>query len=116
MIKLGNSDVVLKDTYRDRTDGNVTKVLNREDIWSLTFAFQESVELLRDRNEVDLRILVSQLSWNSPILTVAIAEENCLCNPHTFACIANFGIKYLDNWTFNEGRCQKFHRIWGKVF
>ena len=90
VVKLGNSDIVLQNTYRDRMDGNATKVLNREDIWSLTFAFQESVGLLKDRNAVDLRILMSEKSPRDPSDKIGLAEEDCLCNLKTFACIANF--------------------------
>ena len=105
--KLGNSDIVLKDTYLDRANGNVTKALNREEFWALTFAFQQSVELLKDRNAVDIRILVSQKHPNDPQTTIGLAEEDCLCNPKTFACIANFSIKFLDDWHLNTGRRQK---------
>ena len=104
VVKLDNSDIVLKNTYVDRVDGNVTKVFDADQIWALTFAFQESVELLRNRNAVDLRILMTHKSKSdSDAEKIGMAEELCLCNPQTFACIAVFAIEHLNYWAYQEG-------------
>ena len=107
VVKLGNSDVVLKETYVDRANRNVTKVFTPNKIWALTFAFQESVALLRDRNAVDLRILMAKKRRKDPSNSIGLAEEYCLCNPETFACIATFGIENIRKWARNKERYQK---------
>ena len=110
VVKLVNSDVVLQQTYVDRMNGNVTKDFDIHDIIAITFAFQESVALLKERNAVDLRILVALKSPDSPApyqYTIGTAEEACLCNPDTFACVAVFGIEDISYWEFHTGKCQK---------
>ena len=107
VVKLENSDIALKERYIDRTDGNVKKVLNMEEIWAVALAFQESVGLLRDRNAVDLRILMTHKSRKDPSKTLGVAEENCLCTPETFPCIAIFSIEDLHKWGYRKERCQK---------
>ena len=104
MVKLENSDIFLQDSYVDRWDRNVTKVFDPDKILSFTFAFQESVALLRDRNAVDLRILMILKSKQDPDLIIGTAEEECLCNPKTFACVAIFSIKQdrLSNWAYHK--------------
>ena len=103
VVKLENSDIVLQDSYVDRWEGNVTKAFDPDKILAFTFAFQESVALLRNRNEVDLRILMIYKRKQDPGPEIGTAEEECLCNPHTFACIAIFAIqqRHLSNWAYH---------------
>ena len=114
--KLENSDISLKERYIDRTDGNVKKVLNMEEIWAVALAFQESVGLLRDRNAVDLRILMSHKSQKDPSKTLGVAEENCLCTPETFPCIAIFSFEDLQKWGYRKERRQKQPKSWEIYF
>ena len=115
VVKLENSDIVLKETYIDRMNGNVEKFLNQDEIWALAFAFQESVGLLRKRNAVALRILMTHKSQKDPSKTLGVAEELCLCTPQTFPCIAVFSIEDLHMWDYRKGRCQK-HLMKGNIF
>ena len=47
--RLEKSDVQIKKTYMDRTDGNVTKKFKYSNIWSHTFTFQEAVQKMEGR-------------------------------------------------------------------
>ena len=108
VVKLENSDIVLKDSYVDLNDGNVTKEFNPDSIHSFTFAFQESVGLmdLKERMAWNLRILVIPKSPKDNNV-IGTAEESCLCNSHTFACISVFSIVNLTRWTTHKEKCQK---------
>ena len=111
VVKLENSDIVLKETYIDRLARNVTKIVNPNDVMALTFAFQESVALLKNRNAVDMRILMTHKSQKDPNpSSIGMAEEICLCNPETFACIAIFAIQHIKSWMHHQGKCQKLPR------
>merc|ERR1719369_2036952 len=96
VVKVSDSEVQLGDKYTDRINGNVTKELNTNEIISHTFAFQEAVEKLSDRNAKDLRILVRKYNKNDPVNV--LAEENCICNHNSFACVASFSIKNPLKW------------------
>ena len=108
VVKLGNSDVVLKDSYVDRLEGNVTKEFNPDNMHAFTFAFQESVGLmdLKERMIWDMRILVIHKSPKDKSLFTGTAEESCLCNPDTFACTAVFSIRDPTRWTADKEKCQ----------
>ena len=54
-IKLSASDVKLKNRYKDRLDYNISKIFDKSDLFSYGFSFQEAVEELPDRNDVDVR-------------------------------------------------------------
>ena len=100
MVKLGRSEISLKNNYVDRINGNVTKRVDPDNIFSHTFAFQEAVQKLADRNAVDLRILVIPERGTDP--TLATSEETCICNPDWFGCVAIFSIRSLNNWSYHK--------------
>jgi len=104
VVKLGDTDIVLKDSYVDRNDGNVTKEFKSDSINSFTFAFQESVGLmdLKERMIWDMRILVIHKSPKDKSFFTGTAEESCLCNPDTFACTAVFSIRDPTRWTTDK--------------
>ena len=47
--RLEKSDVKIKETYIDRTDGNTTKKFKQSNIWSHAFTFQEAVQKMEGR-------------------------------------------------------------------
>jgi len=105
--KLGNSDVKLKGHYTDRLDRNKIKAFSKESLLAYTFAFQEAVQELPNRNDVDIRILlVKRLShWR----TVAFSEEHCLCKPRGFGCVVVFSID--TPWKWHRHRSLFSHEI-----
>merc|ERR1712106_564349 len=100
VVKLGRSEISLKNNYVDRINGNVTKRFDPDNIFSHTFAFQEAVQKLADRSAVDLRILV--IPERGPDPTLATSEETCICNPDWFGCVAIFSIRSLTNWSYHK--------------
>merc|ERR1712083_423955 len=101
VTKLGASELKLKDTYVDRLNGNQTKKVDINNIFSHTFTFQEAVQKLPGRRNVDLRILmIPERRGGGP--TLATAEETCICNYNWFGCIAVFSIRNPDDWTFHS--------------
>jgi len=101
VTKLGASNIKLKDTYVDRINGNKTKKVDINNIFSHTFTFQEAVQKLPGRRNVDLRILIiPERRGGGP--TLATAEETCICNYNWFGCIAVFSIRKLNDWTFHS--------------
>merc|ERR1719483_747517 len=100
VVKLGRSEISLKNNYVDRINGNVTKRVDPDNIFSHTFTFQEAVQKLADRNAVDLRILVIPERGTDP--TLATSEETCICNPDWFGCVAIFSIRSLTNWPYHK--------------
>merc|ERR1712106_1094750 len=99
VVKLGRSEISLKNNYVDRINGNVTKRFDPDNSFSHTFTFQEAVQKLADRSAVDLRILVIPKRETGPTGT---AEETCICNPDWFGCVAIFSIRFLTNWSYDE--------------
>jgi len=98
--KLEKSDVKMGKEYVDRLDNNATKQWNEHDIMSQTFTFQQAVEKLPNRNDVDLRImLLPQKILDSEIK--AAAEEHCLCDPEWFGCVLVMGIKDIGNFALS---------------
>lgn len=96
LIQLNNSDVQFKENYVDRLDRNKTKNFDKTKIEAYTFAFQEAVQELQNRNDVDLRILLIQRqSYFHPY---AQTEEHCICNPTGFGCITVLSIRSPTNW------------------
>jgi len=96
LMKLSNSDVQLKDSYVDRLDMNKSKLFDKRKIEAYTFAFQEAVQELPNRNDVDLRILlVERRSSFSPD---AQTEERCICNPTGFGCISVMSLRGASHW------------------
>jgi len=104
ITKLGESSINFKSTYVDRQKGNITKEFDNNDIFAHTYAFQEAVQELPDRNAVDIRILViSERNTTGKKQSVkATAEENCICNPNWFGCIAVFSIKLKNDWSYHQ--------------
>ena len=102
ITKLGESGIILKDTYVDRLNNNITKKFDKNKIHSHTFAFQEAVEDLPNRFSVDLRILVIPYSGREHGLTIGAAEETCICNPNWFGCVAVFAIQFKTDWSYNQ--------------
>ena len=101
LVKLNESDVVLGDTYVDRRNNNKTTQHNIKDIFSHTFLFQEAVQKLKNKDEVDLRILFIKYRGGQVNRdTYGAAEENCICNKTGFACIAVFKIWDPSIWIF----------------
>merc|ERR1712106_346415 len=100
VVKLGRSEISLKNNYVDRINGNVTKRFDPDNIFSHTFTFQEAVQKLADRSAVDLRILVIPERGTDP--TLATSEETCICNPDWFGCVAIFSIRSLNNWSYHK--------------
>ena len=91
VTKLGESGIRLRKSFVDRRHGNVTKMFDKNDIFSHTFTFQEAVQELPDRRAVDIRILVIPMRGGGQEL--AAAEETCICNPGWFGCVAIFSIR-----------------------
>ena len=60
-----NSDVKIKNTYVDRTDGNKTKNFDSHDMFSHIFTFQEAVERMPGRSEHYLRVILVILGMMS---------------------------------------------------
>jgi len=96
-IKLSASNVKLKQKYKDRLDSNIVKLFDKSDIFSYGFSFQEAVEELPDRNDVDVRILLIPYSWT--FQRNALAEEHCLCQPAGFGCIVLLTIGDPADWS-----------------
>jgi len=94
--KLSNSDVKLADKYQDRLNDNLTRPFDKHSIYSLAFTFQEAVQNLPNRNDVDVRILI--LKHSSSFDLNAIAEEFCVCKPAGFGCIVAWSIQDLSDW------------------
>ena len=101
VVKLGDSDVKLGETYRDRLENNETKHLNIHEIYSHTLAFQQGVEKLSDRNSRDLRILVRNYNMLDKNVK-SIGEELCVCNSTTFGCVVVFSIEVPTNWAVHK--------------
>jgi len=102
VVKLGQSDIVLQNTYVDRINGNKTTKVDPNNIFSHTFTFQEAVQKLTDRNSVDIRILMIKEVRGGPDLTLATSEETCICNPAWFGCVGIFSIRYLGQWAYHK--------------
>merc|ERR1712142_22413 len=95
--KLSESDVQLADKYQDRLNNNITKPFDKHSIHSLAFTFQEAVQNLPNRNDVDVRILITK--FTSSFTLNAIAEEFCICKPEWFGCIVAWSIRNLTDWS-----------------
>merc|ERR1712142_357005 len=96
LVKLSNSDVKLKENYTDRLDGNEIKILDTKRLLAITFSFQEAVQELPNRNDVDLRILL--VKYQNTFSKHAFAEEHCLCKPSGYGCVVVFSIAGMTNW------------------
>ena len=95
---LKTSDVKIGKTYIDRLDSNTTKTFNQSDIFSHTFTFQEAVQQMKGRMNVNVRLLVIP----GEILDSeekATAEEHCVCEPDWFGCIIVLSIGDKHNWS-----------------
>ena len=96
VVKLSDSEVLLGDKYIDGINSNLTKELDTHEIFSHTFAFQQAVEKLSNRNAKDLRMLIRKYNKNDSVNV--LAEENCICNYNSFGCVASFSIKNSLRW------------------
>ena len=103
VTNFGKSGIRLKNTYIDRTDKNILKKFDKSDIFAHTFTFQEAVEVLPNRYDVDLRILIiPERTLIGNLQPRGTAEETCICNPDWFGCIAVFSIVLKNNWSFHQ--------------
>ena len=55
LAKLSNSDVKMKRKYKDRLDNNRKKIFENSDILAHAFSFQEAVQKMPNRTDVDVR-------------------------------------------------------------
>ena len=101
ITKLGQSGIILKDTYVDRLNNNITKKFDKNKLHSHVFTFQEAVEELPNRFSVDLRILFIPYTWEYGG-TKGLAEETCICNPAWFGCVALFVIQFKTYWSYHQ--------------
>jgi len=99
-VKLSQSNVRLGDTYLDRRVDDIRKAFDPDDIYSYSFTFQEAIEKIPDRHNVDITILFIPEKTKSS--TIAASEETCICNPAWYACVAIFSIRDLENWSYHS--------------
>jgi len=94
---LDESDVKIGNTIVDRKNGNVTTEVDEENIFHITFAFQQAVEKLDNRHEEQIRFLFIPFSIldTSKDITVGASEEHCLCDREWFGCVGVVAIKDL---------------------
>jgi len=95
--KLSTSDVTMKKKYKDRIDSNTVKIFDKNDIFAQGFSFQEAVEELSNRNDVDVRILL--IPYSSRFDRRAVAEEYCVCKPTGFGCVIVLTIRNPADWS-----------------
>jgi len=105
VTKLRESGLILRNSYVDRLNGNVTKAFNEKDFLAHTFTFQEAIQELPDRHAVDLRILflplrIIERQKGKIQKQTAAAEKNCMCNPNGFSCILVYAIEFPEVWSF----------------
>lgn len=87
--RLEDSLFNIRSTYKDRRNNNRTRRLEKQDIVGYAFAFQDAVASSRIRTQPNIVrfILASDRIKGVKANPTAAAEEFCLCNPSTFACI-----------------------------
>jgi hypothetical protein len=96
--RLEKSDLMIRKTYIDRLDGNTTKTFNESDIFSHTFTFQEAVQAMKGRMDVNVRLLlISGDILESEIK--ATAEEHCVCEPDWYGCVIVLSIGDMLDWS-----------------
>ena len=55
LAKLSNSDVKMRRKYKDRLDYNREKIFENSNILAYAFGFQEAVQKMENRNDVNVR-------------------------------------------------------------
>ena len=90
---LDKSDVKLGKTYIDRSNNNQTKTFDKTDILSHTFLFQEAVEKMEGRYDVDVRLLLLPEAGLQEEGGTGTGEEHCICDQHWFGCVVIVSLK-----------------------
>ena len=114
--RLEKSDVKMGKTYTDRLDGNATKNFDQSDMFSHTFIFQEAVQEMKGRMDVNVRLLIIP----GDIIdskTKAAAEEHCVCEPHWFGCVIVLSIGDKLDWSRSANLLtHEFGHVLGATF
>ena len=97
---LSRSDVEMGKSFVDRYGGNRTRYLSDhlDQMFAYGLTFQQSVERMPNRGDVDLRILFidrGNMSYPDPM---GLAEEFCICKQNGHGCIIVFAIKNIARW------------------
>jgi len=97
---LSKSDVQMGKSFVDRYGGNQTKYLSDhlDQMFAHGLTFQQSVERMPNRGDVDLRILFidrGNMSYPDPM---GLAEEFCICKENGHGCIIVFALKNIARW------------------
>merc|ERR1712142_250161 len=95
--RLSNSDVTMKQRYKDRMDSNIMKMFDKNVILAHGFSFQEAVEELPNRNDIDVRILLIPYSRHFDLN--AVGEEYCVCKPTGYGCVIVLTIRNPADWS-----------------
>ena len=97
---LSKSDVKMAKSFVDRYGGNRIKYLSDhlDQMFAYGLTFQQSVERMSNRGDVNLRILFIDRGYMSYPDPMGLAEEFCICKESGHGCIIVFAIKNIARW------------------